>query len=78
MSWTELTADWPRAYLLLKARFPNIDPSRATLAKDARPSFEAYLADRHDLTHRETREILDDMIQLTVARQAHRAALQAA
>ena len=46
----------------IQSRFPNLEDSAMPFLKTDRQRFEAYLADRHDLTLTEAREELDDFL----------------
>ncbi|WP_083445161.1 hypothetical protein [Ruegeria sp. 6PALISEP08] len=62
MNWTDLTQDWSAAYARAKRRFPNLrDQDMMRVAKD-RKRFEAYLAERHQLTINEAHEEVEDFL----------------
>ncbi|WP_174838429.1 MULTISPECIES: hypothetical protein [unclassified Ruegeria] len=62
MNWTDLTQDWDASFARAKRRFPNLcDKDMARAPKD-RSKFEAYLAERHQLTITEAHEELEDFL----------------
>ncbi|MCX8953713.1 MULTISPECIES: hypothetical protein [unclassified Ruegeria] len=62
MNWTDLTQDWNAAYARAKRRFPNLrDQDMMRVSKD-RKGFEAYLAERHQLTMNEAHEEVEDFL----------------
>lgn len=62
LNWTDLTQDWDAMYARAKRRFPNLrDQDKPRLSKD-RKGFEAYLAERHQLTVNEAHEELEDFL----------------
>ncbi|WP_298847942.1 hypothetical protein [uncultured Ruegeria sp.] len=62
MNWTDLTRDWSVAYERAKRRFPNLrDQDMMRVLKD-RKRFEAYLAERHQLTINEAHEEVEDFL----------------
>lgn len=61
-TWARFAADLPRAFARLKPHFPHLDPLSMPRVARTRATFEAYLADRHDLTLIEAREMLDDFL----------------
>ncbi len=64
LNWNDLTQDWGASYARAKRRFPNLrDKDMALLPKD-RKQFEAYLAERHQLTVNEAREELEDFLYI--------------
>lgn len=62
MQWTHFVEDWPRAYRAFSAQFAQIDPATSASARASQTAFAAYVADRHDLTHAEALEGIDDVI----------------
>ncbi|NOD63178.1 MULTISPECIES: hypothetical protein [unclassified Ruegeria] len=62
MNWTDLKQDWSAAYARAKRRFPNLrDQDMMRVSKD-RKGFEAYLAERHQLTMNEAHEEVEDFL----------------
>ncbi|CUH41703.1 MULTISPECIES: hypothetical protein [Ruegeria] len=62
LKWTDLTQDWSAMYTRAKRRFPNLrDQDMVRLSQD-RKCFEAYLAERHQLTMNEAHEELEDFL----------------
>ncbi|QFT73057.1 hypothetical protein FIU92_08480 [Ruegeria sp. THAF33] len=62
MNWTDLTNDWNAACERAKRRFPNLrDKDMMRVLKD-RKGFEAYLAERHQLTINEAHEEVEDFL----------------
>lgn len=71
MTWAELTANWAHWFKRIKTRFPHLDDSAMPFLKQDRGRFEAYLADRHNLTLDEAREEFEDFLYIeTLAREA--------
>lgn len=64
MNWSELTQDWASAYVRAKKRFPNLEDSAMPFLKLDRGRFEAYLAERHQLTLSEAREEFEDFLYI--------------
>lgn len=62
MNWSELTQDWANSYSRAKARFPNLEDSAMPFLKRDRRHFEAYLAERHQLTLAEAKEEFEDFL----------------
>lgn len=62
LNWSDLTRDWAASFTRVQRRFPHIEDSAMAFLKQDRARFEAYLADRHQLTLREAREELDDFL----------------
>jgi len=62
MTWSDVTQNRSEWFVRLKHRFPNIDDGAMPFAKVNRERFEAYIADRHDITLSEAREELHDFL----------------
>ncbi|WP_227362656.1 hypothetical protein [Sedimentitalea arenosa] len=62
MIWTDLTQDWAYWYRALQERFPNLEESAMPFAKIDRSRFEAYLAQRHNLSLTEAHEEVEDFL----------------
>lgn len=62
MTWTDLTQDWASGFARVKSRFPELDERDMPFLKLDRARFEAYLADRHNLTMEEAREEFADFL----------------
>lgn len=76
MKWTDISTNLPSAFTRLKSEFPYLEASSMPLVVRQRATFEAYLADRHDLTLLEAHDALDDFLML--APKPHNPILQAA
>ena len=71
MTWSDLIKNWSLSFSRIQERCPNLDDSAMPFVKSDRARFEAYLADRHDLTLSEAREELDDFLYVeALAREA--------
>ena len=62
MSWSELTQNWAMWFARLKTRFPNLEDDSMPFLKTDRERFEAYVAEKHDLTLVEAREEVNDFL----------------
>ncbi|SDC12679.1 hypothetical protein [Ruegeria marina] len=62
LTWTDLTRDWGTSFARAKVRFPNLHERDMPFLKLDRARFEAYLAERHNLTLDEAREEFADFL----------------
>lgn len=61
-NWSELTQNWAHSFARAKTRFPQLDEADAPFLKLDRSRFEAYLAEKHQLTLTEAREEFADFL----------------
>lgn len=62
MNWSELTQNWAQAFPRVKSRFPQLDEADTLCLKLDRSRFEAYLAEKHQLTLTEAQEEFEDFL----------------
>lgn len=70
IKWSEVTDDWGTWSRRISDRFPLLDPAAMDRKRHNRAAFEAYLADRHNLSLIEAREEIEDLLYVeTLARE---------
>ena len=64
MEWSDITKDWATWSERIRNRFPRLETTGMDLARHDRPTFEAYLADKHNLSLNEAHEEIDDFLYI--------------
>lgn len=62
MNWSDIQSNWAVCASRLESRFPKLDRHELWKLRRSRSSFEAYLAQSHDLTLGEAREEVEDFL----------------
>ena len=62
MEWTRITRNWNQAAGRLRQRFPHVDDTALSNAPRQVDEVARHVADRHDLTLREARREVEDLL----------------